>query len=453
MRKHVLCIAYHFPPVRGSSGLQRTLKFATYIRDHGWEPIILTVNPRAYESTSGDQLDEIPKGMLLKRSFAIDSARHLSLRGKYPNWLAIPDRYWSWLLCGFWNGRAMIRRHRAVAIWSTFPVATAHILGALLQKSTHLPWIADFRDSMTEESYPVDPFRRRVYRRIERYTVQHAHKCVFTTSGTRQMYAARYPFVPRDRWEVIPNGFDEENFEDAEGSLAPPPLSGRPLLLVHSGTLYPSERDPTQFFEAIARLKVAGTIDAKRLRVILRATGHDEFYRRKLAASGIDDIVILEPAIPYRAALAEMLAADGLLLLQASNSNHQVPAKLYEYLRAGRPIFALTDPAGDTAEELRAAGSSPIVPLDDANAIANGLSQFLIDIESGRQSGTSREQSRAYSRRNGAETLAKLLDMATQFFLICWSGARLDFDISTHPHQDFRKNPGGKIELALWYSG
>ena len=43
----------------------------------------------------------------------------------------------------------------------------------------------------------------------------------------------------------------------------------------------------------------------------------------------------------------------GLLLLQASNCNDQVPAKAYEYLRCHRPVLALTDPAGDTAELLR----------------------------------------------------------------------------------------------------
>ena len=34
-----------------------------------------------------------------------------------------------------------------------------------------------------------------------------------------------------------------------------------------------------------------------------------------------------------------MLAADGLLLMQAANRNSQILAKAYEYLRAGRPIL------------------------------------------------------------------------------------------------------------------
>jgi len=49
-----------------------------------------------------------------------------------------------------------------------------------------------------------------------------------------------------------------------------------------------------------------------------------------------------------------------LLLLQASNCNSQIPAKVYEYLRAGKPILALTDPEGDTATLLRNLGINTI---------------------------------------------------------------------------------------------
>jgi len=40
----VLIIAYYFPPM-GFSGVQRTVKFAKYLREFGWEPVILTTNP------------------------------------------------------------------------------------------------------------------------------------------------------------------------------------------------------------------------------------------------------------------------------------------------------------------------------------------------------------------------------------------------------------------------
>jgi hypothetical protein len=47
MVKRVLMIAFHYPPMHGSSGIQRTLKFSQYLPRSGWEPIILSAHPRA----------------------------------------------------------------------------------------------------------------------------------------------------------------------------------------------------------------------------------------------------------------------------------------------------------------------------------------------------------------------------------------------------------------------
>ena len=82
--KRVLLIAFHFPPVQGSSGVQRTLRFARYLPDFGWEPIVLTAHPRAYAETSDDQLKDIPPGVRVIRAPAWDSSRHLSIAGRYP---------------------------------------------------------------------------------------------------------------------------------------------------------------------------------------------------------------------------------------------------------------------------------------------------------------------------------------------------------------------------------
>ena len=39
--KNVLMIAYSFPPA-GGPGVQRTSKFVKYLRNYGWEPVVLT---------------------------------------------------------------------------------------------------------------------------------------------------------------------------------------------------------------------------------------------------------------------------------------------------------------------------------------------------------------------------------------------------------------------------
>eukprot|EP01034_Spumella_vulgaris_P043100 gene43100-53496_t len=105
-----------------------------------------------------------------------------------------------------------------------------------------------------------------------------------------------------------------------------------------------------------------------------------------------------------------MLSADGLLILQATNCNHQVPAKLYEYLRARRPILALTDSDGDTAATLRQAGVDSIAPLDQKDAIIDALPRFLDQVRKGTAPLASAAVIAAHSRRARTEQLAQLLD-------------------------------------------
>lgn len=409
--KRLLMIAYHFPPVRVSSGIQRTLKFCTYLREFGWEPLVLTVSPNAYEITSPDQLGEIPQGVVVERAFGLDTSRHLAIRGKYLHWMAQPDRWVSWWPAAVWTGMKMIRKYQPQAIMSTFPIATAHRIGLSLQKRSGLPWVADFRDSMTEPGYPRDPLTWRVHRRLEEEVVRHCAKAVFTTEPTRDMYAERYPEISPDRWAVIENGFDEENFRDAENGLPEIPLGqDGQLTLVHSGILYPKERDPRPFFAAISTLKKAGKVDGKTVRIVLRATGSDGLYQPMIDELGIDDIVHLEPVVPYREALQEMLRADALLLFQGSVCNHQVPAKIYEYYRAGKPIFALADPAGISARMLRDVGVQDIADIADQSAIATTLENLLLAMRQKARAGVAREAAALNSRKSRTAELARLLD-------------------------------------------
>jgi hypothetical protein len=407
--KRVLMIAFHYPPASVSSGIQRTLKFSAYLPELGWEPSVLTVHPRAHEHRTPDQLRDIPSSIVVKRAFALDAARHLSIAGRHPLLFALPDKWSSWWLGGVYSGLALIRSIKPQVIWSTYPIATAHMIGHTLHRLTGLPWVADCRDSMTEDHYPSNKTVRAAYLRIERNVVASAAKVVFTSPGTLEMYRARYPNAPASRWHTIQNGYDEENFRSATAKSATA-ANGRPVTLVHSGIVYPSERDPTQFFDALAELKSQGKIGASRLRIVLRGTRYDAFLRPELERRDISDIVRLEAPIGYEEALAEMLAADGLLILQASNCNHQIPAKLYEYFRARRPVLALTDPVGDTAGEMRRAGLPAIAPLDDKAKIAATLLEFIAGIERGAAQFASEDAVHSASRRGRTEQLAGLLD-------------------------------------------
>ena len=378
-------VAYHFPPLAGSSGIQRTLRFVQHLPALGWQPLVLTASPNAYERTSDDLLAEIPAGTVVRRAFALDTARHLQIGGRYAGWMARPDRWTSWQFDGVRQGLKLIEEFKPDVIWSTYPIATAHVIAAKLHRKTGIPWVADFRDPMAQDDYPADLVTRQQYRDIEAQAAAHARFCVFTTPGAARMYQQRYP-ANASRMLVLENGYDEESFAATGPQVevgTPVEAVKRPLVMLHSGIVYPSERDPTQLFQALGRLQKAGTLSPADLRIRFRASVHDDLLQSLAQAHGAQDFIELCPAIPYRAALAEMLAVDALLVMQASNCNAQIPAKIYEYLRAGKPILGLTDPAGDTAGVLRGAGLNDIARLDSANEIATVLVQFVQDWRSG----------------------------------------------------------------------
>ena len=407
--KTVLMVAFHFPPYGAGSGILRILKFCRFLPEVGWKSVILTANSRAYERTDPTLLSQIPPGTAVVRAFALDTQRHLSVRGRYLRWMALPDRWANWMLAAATKGVYQIRKHKVDVILSTYPIATAVLVGLILHTLTRKPWVVDFRDSMTEEDYPPDLLTRRLYRWIEKNAVKRAARLIFTARSTVKMYRKRYPWLTSEKCLLIPNGYDEEDFQwiTQRGTL--PVAPDRPVRLLHLGLIYPSERDPRPFFGALSRLKKDGKVDAANLRVELRASGSESFYAQILQELDIEDIVFLLPPLPYPAAIREAAGSDGLLLLQAANCDHQIPAKAYEYLRLGRPIFALTSHSGDTAALLKETGGATIVELANEQAISDALPDFLALLRRGEHSVADLGQAQKYARRNQALILAECL--------------------------------------------
>ncbi|TAM61119.1 MAG: hypothetical protein EPN49_07700 [Rhodanobacter sp.] len=409
MGRPVLMIAYHFPPAAMGSGHLRTLGFARYLPASGWDPIVLSARALAYPRTAPVDAGVIPRGCLVRRALAFDARRHFGVGGKYPGFLAQPDRWVSWWPAAVWQGLRLIRRHRVRAIWSTYPIMTAHCIARTLSRLSGLPWIADFRDPVASSVSAENAFSMASQHRWEPKILHSATRATFTTPGALRAYAERYPETYRDgRMSVIPNGYDETAFIDPPQ--APPPTTGRPLVLLHSGLLYPEGRNPVPFFTAVARLKASGSVTADNLRVVLRASGSEAVYAPEIQRLGLDGMVVLAPPISNREALMEQATADALLLFQGRQYDQQIPAKLYEYLRVGRPIFALVGEHGDTAAVLRNAGGAELVQLDDIAAIQTKLLAFIKALHLGQAPQAQPDAIARYSRREGAAVLARLLD-------------------------------------------
>lgn len=407
-RNNVLMVGFHFPPCALSSGHLRLLAFAKHLPEYGWNPIVLSARGYAYEKTDATSIAAIPPGTPVHRAFALDARKHLGFRGKYPSILAQPDRWISWWPAAVLSGLRLIRRHRIGAIWSTYPIMTAHCVAYTLSRIAGLPWVADFRDPVASSVAGKNQMTRATQLRWEQRIIATAACSVFTTPSARKACVARYPAESQGKLIVeVPNGFDEDDFK---GLPEPePPGKHATLHFVHAGALYPGGRNPIPFFEALANLKRSGVISAPDIHVTLRASGAEAQYAMALERLGLGDIVTLAPFMPYKDALTEQVRADCLLLFQGREYDHQIPAKLYEYIRLSKPILALVGAQGDTAEVLQAVPHAAIAPLDDASMIEAALVKVIDGLRSGIFDKSRGPDAGIYSRSHTAARLAELL--------------------------------------------
>jgi glycosyltransferase involved in cell wall biosynthesis len=94
-----------------------------------------------------------------------------------------------------------------------------------------------------------------------------------------------------------------------------------------------------------------------------------------LEALNLRGIVEFLPRVPYSQSLAALAEADLLLLLQASpDTTGLVPAKLYEYLRAQKPVLALVH-EGATGEVLALTGGGWSVAPENQERLAETLAR------------------------------------------------------------------------------
>ena len=374
-----LMIAYYFPP-GGGAGVQRSLKFAKYLPEMGWSPVILSTEsplgiPR--DETLGSQL---PAQVPIYRvnpwfctETCFDSSRSFLTRLFCA--CLIPDSIISWIQPAVQLSRRVIEEESVDAIYSTSPPHSSHLVGYGLKKRTGLPWIADFRDA-----WLADPDRNRAFHmRLraatlekwqEKLVVRNADRIITVSEPIRDDFLQRYPGLLEDRVTVITNGYDPDDFAGLERKSWPK------FTFTLTGSMSKSNRGPRPLIEGVRALLSQYPALADRFQVLLVGP-HTPEQSALLADYALVDIVQLVGKVPYREALSYQLNTDVNVFVYNGpgdgRSAQMMSSKIFEYIGAGHPILAIASPdsaAFRLVEDLQLGRTvSPHSPEDTARVM------------------------------------------------------------------------------------
>lgn len=348
--KNVLMISQVFPPA-GGGGVQRTLKFVKYLPQFAWHPTVLTLKPDSRYPKDYSMLEEIPDGVRTIRTgqcnyhFALALLKKTGLSGLHSyltRFLAMPDSMNGWISPAFFKALQLCRERKFDAIYTTAPAYSTHIIGLLLARRTHIPWAADFRDEWTSHSEFKCPtaFHYKLHKQLEGSVIENASAVISASPNVTDYFRNQYD-GSAGKYHTITNGFDAEDFTAIN---APSRNDDEKMKITFIGSVY-GYVDPVPFLCAVKAL-----IDAKKIqrdKLIIKFVGN--FWISNDAVKQYSGLYEVLPYTDHHNAIARMAESD-LLLVLLRRSLKTIPAKIFEYFAANKPVLAIVPQNGIAAE-------------------------------------------------------------------------------------------------------
>lgn len=418
----VLIITYYWPP-SGGAGVQRWLKFTKYLPSSGWFPEVLTVDPlyAAYPFRDDSLYGEVPVDVKVHRTKALNffalynrdqskiphagfaSGKNKGFKSTVSRFIRgnffIPDPRRGWNRFAFRRASELIRSQNITHIITTSPPHSTQLIGLRLKRRfPGLKWVADLRDPWTDIYY-YDMFRpslpaRMLDRNLEKRVLSRADRIITVGKTLASLLAAKTEAVA-GKTEILPNGFDEEDFQGIVSSVP------ERFTITYVGTLSPAY--PVRgFIDAMKDMRINGK------QVALQFVGTVPEEIRVLFPAGDEgDGPRFISYCEHPEAIRYMMSSSLLLLIIPDHSSNRsiLTGKIFEYLATEKPILFLGPEDGDAARLLTLCGYQGIFGYDDVE----GIREFILRVAEGKpvkRSGYHLE----YSRRALAVKLGNILD-------------------------------------------
>lgn len=421
--KKVLIITYYWPP-SGGAGVQRWLKFAKYLPEFGWQPVILTVDPRYasypqrdeslshevgpdclvyttksfelynfYKLVSGKK--EVPYG-----GFANESKEGLLqkiskfMRGNF----LLPDPRKGWNKYALKKAAELISEFTIGTVVTTSPPHSTQLIGLKLKQKFNIRWIADLRDPWTDIYY-YNQFKhtalaRRIDLNYERKVIEQADLLITVSEDVKRIFAEKSRLPIDAKTAVIPNGFDEEDFR-----ITSVPAESRKVI-TYTGTI--SEAYPVDcFLEALCLLS-----ENLKSHLLIRFVGKvPPSVVRKFRSTGLE--VELVGYVDHPKSIEYLFRSDLLLLVipKVANNRGILTGKFFEYLASQKPVLAIGPVDGDLAKIIRETQCGKLFGYQDSN----GMLRFIQEKLERPAAVTNSEIANRYSRKELTRRIAEII--------------------------------------------
>ncbi|HJU37614.1 MAG TPA: glycosyltransferase [Gaiellaceae bacterium] len=379
---HILIVAYLYPPANVVSahrpaGLRRAFTSA------GIRTTVLTSEISGSNADDDDEQRIIRAGDLRTRintqyqTLVGYRDGPLEVRAKPRRWTnyIVPDpTALSWFPQALVHLLRLIRSDRPDVIVTTSGPESSHLLG-LVASAFGIRWVADYRDGwLRDVRHPR--LLRPIDHALERLVARRSTVVTAVNEAIAGEIADKHGLPAF----TISNGFDKAAIAGASDERAA--FDPARFSLVHTGLLAIDVQGPVvqrgehtqMFLDALTLLLARDAQFASRFELVV-AGPVSEIECEILTRGELGTIVRVLGLWPRPRALGLQQAADGLLLVPGGAG--ATTAKVFEYLAAHKPIFAVTERDSVAAELLGRAGPHTVAEPADAESLAAALESYL----------------------------------------------------------------------------
>lgn len=428
--KKILIITYYWPPA-GGPGVQRWLKFAKYLPEFGWKPIIYTPENPSYPLLDESLMKDVPENLeIIKtkiwepyqlaeklnksnkkfKAGQFDVGNNQSWKSKLSIWVRgnffIPDARVFWVNPSVKFLEQYLKDNKIDVVVTSGPPHSLHLIGLNLKKKfTDLKWIADFRDPWTEISYykhlKLTNKSDKKHRQLESEVFKNADITLATS------YTDAENFRKNGANAVcITNGFDEsdsvnnEKLKDSNIKIQ--------FTLSYIGVLE-QLRNPENLWKALKDLVKTNSDFAEKFK--LKFVGRiDDKILQSIENSSLKNYIENLGYLSHDKAIDEMSDSSMLLITNFPNlpSKGIIPGKIFEYLATGKQIISFGPSEADVSKILTETKAGKHFSYEDSETIK----QFILEKFELWKSGNLVENTQnieQFSRRNLTRQLSEIL--------------------------------------------